>query len=129
MGYDESFFRLKKKDMSKFIKNADKYEDLFSTYGTQIYAHVKLLQPLKWGNGYTCGLEPFDLPVGEYIWVGGERRGHIYAIEDAPKDLKMNLCPVFVSNFDFDEIKRMQHDTEFAIVTPLRDFDKLKGDK
>ena len=47
----------------------------------------------------------------------------------APKDLKMNLCPVFVSNFDFDEIKRMQHDTEFAIVTPLRDFDKLKGDK
>lgn len=127
MGYDESFLRLNKKDMKYFVENIEKYEKAFNEFGSDIYAHMKLLKPLKFGVAYGCNVEEVDLPVGEYIWVGGARRGFIYAMQESEilKDMKpIELNPTFVSNYDFDEIRRLQTDKEFAILTTIDDLKK-----
>ena len=125
MGYDESFLRLNKKDMKYFVENIEKYKKAFNDFGSDIYCHVKLLKPLKFGVAYGYDVEEEDLPIGEYIWVGGERRGFLYAMQESPILWNMeyiDLNPTFVSNYDYDEIKRLQKDDSFAILTSVEEL-------
>lgn len=85
MGYQENFLKFNKRDMKYFMNNIEKYKEVFEEYGVRIYCSVKLLKPLSFECEYQIGIENEDLPVGEYIWIGGERRGHVYAFEESPE--------------------------------------------
>lgn len=67
-------------------------------------------------------MENEDLPVGEYIWIDGERRGHIYAFEESPElQVLRNISfeTIFLDNFNCDEIREIQENNEFTILTNI----------